>query len=118
MDARDRHNEQRDKRTDERTDGRTDGRTKRRVESLRPSVRLLDGVWHFVFQQDGAPAHRSRYTVAYLHCNNRKTGHGTVRILIRWIILCGVRCSRWCIVTKFQITLNSWSAFWLIAGLG
>jgi len=33
-----------DKETNERTDGRTDGRMKRRVASLRPSVRLLDGV--------------------------------------------------------------------------
>jgi len=43
MDARDRHNGQRDNRTNERTDGRTDGQTdvwtKRRVASLRPSVR-------------------------------------------------------------------------------
>jgi len=36
MDARDRHNGQRQ------SDGRTDGRTKRRVASLRPSVRLLE----------------------------------------------------------------------------
>jgi len=38
MDARDRHNGQRDE--------RTDGRTNRRFASFRPSVRLLDGVWH------------------------------------------------------------------------
>jgi len=42
MDARDRHNGQRD----ERTDGRTDEET-RRVSS---SVRLLDGVLHFVWR--------------------------------------------------------------------
>jgi len=40
MDARDRHNGQRDKRTNERTDGRTDGR-RDRVASRRPSVCLL-----------------------------------------------------------------------------
>jgi len=45
MDARDRHNGQRDKQTNEQTDGRTDGR--RDASSVRPSVRLLDGVWHF-----------------------------------------------------------------------
>jgi len=41
MDARDRHNGQRDKRTNERMYGRTDGQTD---EETRPSVRLLDGV--------------------------------------------------------------------------
>ena len=56
MDARDRHNGQRDNRTNERTDGRTDGQTdvwtKRRVASLRPSVRFLDGVWHIGFHSN------------------------------------------------------------------
>jgi len=40
-----------DKRTNERTNERTDGRDRRRDEEtsrlfVRPSVRLLDGVWH------------------------------------------------------------------------
>ena len=42
MDAPDRHNEQRDKRTNERTDGWT-----KTSLFVRPSVRLLDGVWHY-----------------------------------------------------------------------
>jgi len=37
MDARDRHNGQKDKRTNERTDEET---------SVLPPVRVLDGVWH------------------------------------------------------------------------
>jgi len=41
MDARDRHNGQRDKRTNERTDGRTEGTSVRR---------LLDGVWHILLR--------------------------------------------------------------------
>jgi len=43
MDARDRHNGQRDKRTNGRTDGRRDASRL----FVRPSVRLLDGVWHW-----------------------------------------------------------------------
>jgi len=45
MDARDRHNGQRDKRTDGRTE---DEKTRRRL-FVRPSVRLLDGVWHYIW---------------------------------------------------------------------
>ena len=54
MDGRDRHNGQIDKRKNERTDGRTVEET-RRVASLRPSVRLLDGVSHARWAKPTAP---------------------------------------------------------------
>src|SRR6218665_1804639 len=34
-----------------------------------PDIRQLSGVEGFIFQQDGAPAHRLRHTVAYLNTN-------------------------------------------------
>jgi len=37
-------------------------------QGLLPEIRHISNN-DFVFQQDGAPAHRSRHTVAYLHCN-------------------------------------------------
>ena len=36
------------------------------AQGLLPDIRQLSGVDGYVFQQDGAPAHRSRHTVAYL----------------------------------------------------
>jgi len=37
-------------------------------QGLLPEIRHISNN-DFVFQQDGVPAHRSRYTVAYLHCH-------------------------------------------------
>lgn len=39
------------------------------AQGLLPDIRQLSGVDGYVFQQDGAPAHRSRHTVAYLKAN-------------------------------------------------
>jgi hypothetical protein len=39
------------------------------ARGLLPDVRQLSGVDGYIFQQDGAPAHRSRHTVAYLNAN-------------------------------------------------
>ena len=52
-----------------------------------PSAAMLPNL----FKQDGAPAHRSRHTVAYWRSNSlrRKTGHRTARILIRLIMQFG-----------------------------
>jgi len=51
-----------------------------------PSAAMLPNL----FQQDGAPAHRSRHTASYLRSNvpeffERETGSQTARILIRLI---------------------------------
>ena len=52
-----------------------------------PSAAMLPNL----FQQDAAPAHRSRHTVAYLRSNvpeffEPETGHQTARILIRLLM--------------------------------
>src|ERR1043165_5573696 len=39
------------------------------AQGLLQDIRQLSGVYGYVFQQDGAPAHRSRHTVAYLKAN-------------------------------------------------
>ena len=39
------------------------------ARGLLRDIRQLSGVDGYIFQQDGAPAHRSRHTVAYLNAN-------------------------------------------------
>jgi len=53
-------------------------------QGLLPDIRRSSND-NFLFQQDGAPAHCSRHTVAYLRSHvpnslNRKTGRQTVQI--------------------------------------
>jgi len=84
-------------------------------QGLLPAIRRVSNN-DFVFQQDGAPAHRSHHTVAYLRSNapefiepenwpqyspDLNTADYSV-----WR-----RCSRWCNVTKFK-TLIRRSKFW------
>jgi len=71
----------------------------------------------FVFQQDGAPAQRS-HTVAYLRSNvpefiepETRPPNSPYLNLADYSVWSGQRCSKWCVVTKFQ-TLISWNKFW------
>src|SRR6218665_3101396 len=39
------------------------------ARGLLPDIRQLSGANDYIFQQDGAPSHRSRHTVSYLKAN-------------------------------------------------
>ena len=52
------------------------------ARGLLRDIRQLSGIDGYIFQQNGAPAHLSRHTVAYLNANvpeliDRRTGHRT-----------------------------------------
>ena len=67
------------------------------MQKLLPVIRQISGN-EFVFQQDSAPAHRSRETML-LRRETRRTwfhrnsGPRTVQILTRWITKSGLQCS-------------------------
>ena len=79
-------------------------------QGLLPDIRRISNN-DFVFQQDGAPAHRSRHTVAYLRSHvpefiepeNWPPNSPDLNPVDYSV---WGHCSRWCIVTKFQ-TLTS-----------
>ena len=76
---------------------------------------------HFIFQQDGAPAHRSRQTVAFLTANvagvhrARGTGHRTAQTSIRSTIAFGEHCNNLSIDRKFGISIT-WKKCWRAVG--
>jgi len=79
-------------------------------QGLLPDVRRLSND-NFLFQQDGAPAHRSQHIVAYLRSHvlefiepeNWPPNSADLNPVDYSV---WGRCSRWCIVTNFQ-TLTS-----------
>jgi len=79
-------------------------------QGLLPDIHRLSND-NFLFQQDGAPAHHSRHTVAYLRSNvpefiepENWPSNSPYLNLVDYTVW--GHCSRWCIITKFQ-TLTS-----------
>src|SRR6476469_3492243 len=76
------------------------------ARGLLPDIRQLSGVDGYIFQQDGAPAHRSRHTVAYLNTNvpqfiEPENWPPNSPDLTRLTIRSGVVFSNWSIVNRY-----------------
>ena len=87
------------------------------AQKLLPVIGQISGN-KFVFQQDSAPAHRSRETIELLRQETCRTlfhwnsGHQTVQILTWWITKSGLQCSRASTRQRFEMLTNCDSVCW------